>query len=190
MAGELKPCEDCVAGAHGPNYHRRHLPEALAAAGVYPEIVAYLNECHKDIIKLRAERDRERQRADAAEEAERRMLEQRQEMAAERYVWQERGDRAEAERDRFRAAWKNARWYATGFRERYRYERKLCRDADVRASKAIRAQLAAEAERDRARSIAVALEQQNARALELLRRLNPERRELLEVIAVLAGDDE
>jgi len=40
--------------------------------------------------------EREKQRANSAEEAERRMLAQRQEMAAERYAWQERGDRAEA----------------------------------------------------------------------------------------------
>lgn len=45
--------------------------------------------------KQRAERAEHAR--DAAEEAERRMLEQRQEMAAERYAWQERGDKAEAE---------------------------------------------------------------------------------------------
>lgn len=46
-----------------------------------------------------AEWETERHRAEQAEDASRRMLEQRQEMAAERHAWQERGDRAEAERD-------------------------------------------------------------------------------------------
>jgi hypothetical protein len=40
--------------------------------------------------------ERERQRADSAEEGARRALAQRQEMAEERYAWQQRGDRAEA----------------------------------------------------------------------------------------------
>lgn len=53
------------------------------------------------------------------------------------------------ERHRFRAAWLNARNRAQELAERYRYQRKLRRDADIRASKAIRAQLAAEADRDR-----------------------------------------
>ncbi|MCW2895675.1 MAG: hypothetical protein JWO75_5164, partial [Actinomycetia bacterium] len=57
--------------------------------------------------------------------------------------------RLAAERGRFRSAWLNARYRAEGFGARYRYERKLCHDADVRGSKAIRAQLAAEADRDR-----------------------------------------
>lgn len=41
--------------------------------------------------------ERERKRADRAEEDARLALKQRQEMAAERYAWQERGERAEAE---------------------------------------------------------------------------------------------
>lgn len=51
---------------------------------------------------------------------------------------------------RYRAAWMNARYRAAGSLERYRYERKLCHSADVRASKAIRGQLAAEHKRDEA----------------------------------------
>lgn len=45
---------------------------------------------------------RERQRADSAEEIGRRLLTQRQEMAEERYIWQQRGDRAEAALARIR----------------------------------------------------------------------------------------
>ncbi|MFE6903816.1 hypothetical protein ACFVFJ_44545 [Streptomyces sp. NPDC057717] len=41
-------------------------------------------------------------RLDAEEEASRRLLAQRQEMAEERYAWQERGDRAEAAVERAR----------------------------------------------------------------------------------------
>jgi hypothetical protein len=44
----------------------------------------------------------------------------------------------------------NARNRAAGSLERYRYERKLCNSADIRATKAIRAQLAAEHKRDEA----------------------------------------
>jgi hypothetical protein len=51
------------------------------------------------------------QRADEAEETARRFLGQRQEMAAERYAWQERGDRAEAERDRIVAVLAEVREY-------------------------------------------------------------------------------
>lgn len=79
------------------------------------------------VEQLRADRDRiaddfrrwmgrlsqkvldERKRADAAEAATRRVLEQRQELAAERYAWQERGDRAEAAVARVRALRQQAR---------------------------------------------------------------------------------
>lgn len=136
MSDESKPC-DAACTARTINYHRRHLPEALAAGGVYPEIVAYLNECHADIINLRKELARAKELADKRKERLHRYL-----------------DLTDDD------------WYKQ-------------RDAID----------AAKSERDQAREIAVTLEQQNARALELLRRLNPERRELLEVIAVLAGDD-
>ncbi|MFF4479485.1 hypothetical protein ACFY1A_21035 [Streptomyces sp. NPDC001520] len=43
------------------------------------------------------------ERAEQAEEATRRILDQRQELAAERYAWQERALQAEAERDQLRA---------------------------------------------------------------------------------------
>ncbi|MGW6455011.1 hypothetical protein ACWF94_03650 [Streptomyces sp. NPDC055078] len=46
-----------------------------------------------------------RARLAAEEETSRRLLAQRQEMAAERYAWQERGDRAESEADRLRRDW-------------------------------------------------------------------------------------
>ena len=42
-----------------------------------------------------ADWEQQKQRADKAEETSRRLLEQRQEMAEERYAWQQRGDRAE-----------------------------------------------------------------------------------------------
>jgi hypothetical protein len=45
---------------------------------------------------------------------------------------------------RYRAAWLSARNRSAGYQQRYRYERKLCRSADIRATKAIRAQLVAE----------------------------------------------
>jgi hypothetical protein len=48
-----------------------------------------------ELEQLRAERD-------ASDDAARRILAQRQEMAAERYAWQERGDRAEVELKRLR----------------------------------------------------------------------------------------
>lgn len=51
---------------------------------------------------------------------------------------------------RYRAAWMNARYRAAGHQQRYHYERKLCHSTDIRATKAIRAQLAVEQERDRA----------------------------------------
>jgi hypothetical protein len=71
---------------------------------------------------------------------------------------------------RYRAAWLSARNRSAGYQQRYRYERKLCRSADIRATKAIRAQLVAEhsealalaearrlrAERDQARARAAA----------------------------------
>ena len=69
-------------------------------------------------------------------------------------MWQiaENGDQltdtAESEAARYRAAWRSARQRAAGLAEKYRYERKLCHQADVRATAAIRAQAAAEAERD------------------------------------------
>lgn len=52
--------------------------------------------------KFKAWGEEQRARAEQAEEAARRALDQRQEMAAERYAWQERGDRAEAELRRVR----------------------------------------------------------------------------------------
>jgi hypothetical protein len=57
----------------------------------------------RDADRLRRDWVTMRDRAESAEEAARRALAQRQEMAAERYAWQERGDRAEAALARVRA---------------------------------------------------------------------------------------
>jgi hypothetical protein len=57
-----------------------------------------------DAAPTTADWERERQRADRAEEFSRRALAQRQEMAEERYAWQQRGDRAEAAIARAREA--------------------------------------------------------------------------------------
>lgn len=59
-----------------------------------------------------ADWEEQKRRADNAEEGERRMLAQRQEMAEERYIWQERGDRAEAAITRVRAI---AGWAINGW---------------------------------------------------------------------------
>ncbi|HEY9413731.1 MAG TPA: hypothetical protein VIQ30_03150 [Pseudonocardia sp.] len=65
--------------------------------------------CH---MKLMAQCTRA-ERAEAAltkeQQISRRLFEQRQEMATERYAWQERGDKAEAERDQARAALERVR---------------------------------------------------------------------------------
>lgn len=50
-----------------------------------------------------ADWERQKQRADSADDAARRALAQRQEMAEERHIWQQRGDRAEAVNARARA---------------------------------------------------------------------------------------
>lgn len=64
----------------------------------------YCDACGRgDAAPTVADWEQQRQRADQAEEAARRALEQRQEMAEERYVWQERGDQAEAALERVRA---------------------------------------------------------------------------------------
>jgi hypothetical protein len=73
-----------------PSRYGRRGPEARALVEDFDEL---------DLAEmLVAEKN-----ARAAEEAGRRALAQRQEMAAERYAWQERGDRAERERDQARA---------------------------------------------------------------------------------------
>jgi hypothetical protein len=104
LSGALLPSERDLLATHVEEALRDgdQAREQLAAAraGDAPWIKAY----GEDIEQARrgeAEAVRARQ---AAEEGERRAMEQRQEMAAERYAWQERGDRAEkraatAERD-------------------------------------------------------------------------------------------
>jgi hypothetical protein len=70
--------------------HRMALCEALAC---------FPSTRWGDLPSIAAERIEQRQRAEdraeAAEAGERRAMEQRQQMAAERFAWQERGDRAE-----------------------------------------------------------------------------------------------
>lgn len=73
--------------------------------------VEQLVETRTKLAEVEADRDRladalaqARRDVDASDEAARRCLDQRQEMAAERYEWQERGLRAEAERDQLAAA--------------------------------------------------------------------------------------
>ncbi|WP_060887649.1 hypothetical protein [Streptomyces caniscabiei] len=64
----------------------------------------YCPQCGRgDAAPTLADWEQQKQRADSAEEFSRRALEQRQEMAAERYAWQQRGDRAEAALVRVRA---------------------------------------------------------------------------------------
>lgn len=62
-----------------------------------------LSVAHDTSNRSEAERAKAVQRAEHAEEMNHRLLQQRQEMAAERYAWQERGDRAEAVIARVRA---------------------------------------------------------------------------------------
>ncbi|WP_329390138.1 HIT family protein [Streptomyces sp. NBC_01716] len=72
------------------------------------------------ITRLRAE-------LESANESAQKALEQRQEMAEERYVWQERGDRAEALAARLRAELEQAR--ATVLRERADFYDGVLRDS-------------------------------------------------------------
>lgn len=74
--------------------HRR----SLALLHDLPAHTGWLDVTRAAVATRRGEAEAVRARK-AAEEAERRAMEQRQEMAAERYAWQERGDRAERERD-------------------------------------------------------------------------------------------
>ncbi|CAL9369571.1 hypothetical protein [Streptomyces sp. enrichment culture] len=61
------------------------------------EASGYCPACGRgDCAPTPDEYEQQRQRADRADEATRRALDQRQEMAQERFAWQERGDRAEA----------------------------------------------------------------------------------------------
>ncbi|MCP9205531.1 hypothetical protein [Streptomyces cucumeris] len=85
-------------------WHRGRLDEVSGAPEMFVDAVLAVRD--RRMAQLAAGRQTWRTQAlemerdrDQAEEATRRILDQRQELAAERYAWQERGDRAEAERD-------------------------------------------------------------------------------------------
>lgn len=69
-----------------------------------PVLISEYNQLTADLAASVAAGEQQKRRAEQAEEMNQRLLQQRQEMAEERYAWQERGDRAEADRDRLKAA--------------------------------------------------------------------------------------
>lgn len=80
-------------------------PELDALAALWQVARGYCPDCGRgDAAPHVEDWEQQKRRADQADEAARLALEQRQQMAAERHTWQERGDRAEAALTRARDA--------------------------------------------------------------------------------------
>jgi len=99
-AAAIASYDHAVGQATDPAPSDHHYGQADAVLAVRDAELEQLRTRHtetRDALRI-TEGDR-----DAADEAAREMLTQRQEMAAERYAWQERGDKAEAAVERVRA---------------------------------------------------------------------------------------
>jgi len=100
FAAAIASYDHAVGQATDPAPSDHHHGQADAVLAVRDRELEQLRTRHtetRDALRI-TEGDR-----DAADEAAREMLTQRQEMAAERYAWQERGDKAEAALERVRA---------------------------------------------------------------------------------------
>jgi hypothetical protein len=98
---------------------RRQLAAVIEALGRSETELAALRQVARgycpacgrgDAAPTVADWEQQRQRADQAEELSHRLLDQRQEMAEERYIWQQRGDRAEALLRQFTAEAHRRKW--------------------------------------------------------------------------------
>lgn len=88
---------------------KRAVEEGALSSKLREDFRVKLNDTKQLAENLQGRATAMEKRATAAEEGERRAHEQRQEMAAERYAWQERGDKAEAALARVRRAFDRLR---------------------------------------------------------------------------------